>query len=639
MHRGLNRLVLDLETTSTADLRKTGAYAYAEHPDTRVTVLCYAIDDEAVETWLAGPVPDRFAEAVRKGAVIVAHNYLFEANVYHQKLVPLGWPPIPLSQWSCTMARCLVAGLPASLEMAGQALGLSQRKDAGGRDLMLRFARPRTHNPVTWWHETDPVRFKRLCDYCAQDVEAERELDRRVPELSVREQCLFELDFLINQRGLGIDHVLVRELTELMDVARDQLADMIVRLTNGQVRSLNQVAQLRQWLAFQGVDTPDLRRNTVQTLLGTTLSGPARTALQARLDASRSSTAKLASITSARSQDGRVRGTFQYYGASRTGRWAGRRLQPQNLFRGSIKDVPAALRAIRAGASPEDLALLFEDSALGVIASCLRSTIMARPGHRLVVADLSQIEARVLAWLANQEDALDVFRRGEDIYIATANAIGSDSRQLGKVLVLACGFGMGPTRFQMTALGYGVVLDAYEAETAVMGWRELNHRIEKLWCDCHHALRRVMRAGPGATERVGRVVLIHRSGAVLIRLPSGRHLVYRHPRIEPNNAGYDEFTYMGALGHTWTRLRAWPGKTIENITQAVARDVMAEAMTQLADVPLIATVHDELIAEVPEDQAELVRDRLLTTMRQTPAWAPGLPVDAAGFVVRRYQKG
>lgn len=634
------RLVLDLETTSTCDLRKTGSQVYAEHPDTRITVLCYAIDDGPVRTItdFAGDLD--FTMAVAGGATVVAHNYGFEWNLYYAKLVPLGWPVIPLAQWSCTMARSLVAGYPASLDVGGRAIGLRFRKDPSARDLMLRFARPRSLNPLTWWHETDPARFQRLCEYCQGDVLAERELDERLPELSPRERAVFELDHQINQRGLGVDYPLVQDLAALTEQARDQLGRDVVRLTNGQVTSLNQVNQLRSWLFFQGVDMPDLKRDTVKAWLADpTLPDRPRKLLQARLDASRASTAKLAAIAAARSLDGRVRGTFQYYGAGRTGRWAGRRFQPQNLFRGSIKDVPAAIRAIRAGAPPDDLAMLFEDSALGVVASCMRSTIMAAPLHRLVVADLSQIEARVLAWLAGQHDALAVFARNEDIYTATANAIGSTNRQLGKVLVLAAGFGMGAERFQQTALAYDVVLTETEAQVAVMAWRALNSHIVTLWWEGHRTLMRVLRAGPSTAERLGFLTFIHRPRALLIKLPSGRHLVYRHPRIEQNDKGFDEFTYLGSLGGNWLRLRSWPGKVAENVTQAVARDVMVEAMLVLKQQPLIATIHDELIAEVPETDAEPTLDLMLKVMRRTPVWAPGLPINAAGFVVRRYQKG
>lgn len=633
------RVVLDLETTSTVDLRRTGAYAYAEHPDTRVTVACFAIDDGPVETWTEGPPPAAFVDAVKAGSTIVAHNYQFEHAICQGVLRRQGWPKICLEQWSCTMARCLVAGYPASLEAAGPAAGLPILKDHTARDLMLRFARPRSLEPLVWWHETDPVRYKRLQEYCARDVAVERELDRRIPELSRRERILFEIDHLINARGMPVDHALVSDLADVADIARDHLTRDIRKLTGGMVKSLNQVAQLRGWLGLQGVETDDLRRGTVVGLLADEhLNGPARVALQARLDASRSSTAKLTAISEAASRDGRVRGTFQYYGASRTGRWAGRRLQPQNLFRSVIKDVPGALKVIRAGAEPADLDMLFETGALGVVASCLRSTIQAPAGFHLAIADFSQIEARVLAWLAGQDDVLKVFADGkEDIYVATARKIGSPNRLLGKVLTLACGYGMGATKFQATALGYGLVLEAEEAERSVTLWREANPRIVNMWWELHKALMRVVRS-PGASERCFHVELIRRPGALLIKLPSGRHLVYRKPHIQKNDKGYDEFCYQGAIGSTWTHMRSWPGKITENVTQAVARDIMAEAMIGLQDLPLIATIHDELIAEVAAAEADSTLERMLQVMRQTPAWAGGLPMNAAGVVASRYHK-
>src|SRR5215471_9237882 len=245
------RLILDFETTSTVDLRKTGVHAYAEHPDTRITVLCYAVDDKPVNTWLPGdPIPLDFTLYVTQAVdtVVVAHNYLFEWNVYAQKLVPQGWPVIPLSLWSCTMARALVAGYPASLDLVGEAAGLPIVKDRPAHDLMLRFARPRSLNPLTWWHETDPVRYKALQDYCSRDVEVERLLDKAIPELSDRERAAFEIDHHINQAGIGIDLDLVDRLSKLTDQAQRELRDKIALLTGGQVRSLNQVHQLRLWL-------------------------------------------------------------------------------------------------------------------------------------------------------------------------------------------------------------------------------------------------------------------------------------------------------------------------------------------------------------------------------------------------------
>ena len=643
------RVVIDLETSSTQDLRKTGASAYAEHPDTRVTVLCATVDNSPVLTWRwdsdrTGMWIRFFEFRLRHGATFVAHNYLFEYNIWHHKMVPMGFPPIPIDRWSCTMARSLVAGYPASLETAAKAARLSIQKDASARDLMLRMARPRTTEPtITWWHETSPEHFQRLCDYCAQDVEAERALDKVVPELSPRERRVFEADATINQRGIFVDIDLVTRLDSHAHAARALAVHTIVAATNAQVTTPNQVARIHAWLGGVGITLPDLRRATVfEALQSPTLVGPARRVLQARLDASRSSTAKLDAIRSARSEDGRVRGTFQYYGANRTGRAAGRRLQPQNLFRGSIRDVARAVKLIKTGCLTPDLEVLFEDSAMGVVASCLRSCITAPPGRKLAICDFAQIEARVLAWLAGETYALECFERGDDIYTETAKAVGSGSRQMGKVLVLACGFGMGAARFQATAAGFNLNLSLMEAGDAVDAWRRLNKRIVGFWWECDKAIMRVARSAPGTEIRVGRVVFKRSAKAVLIELPSGRHLVYRNPHVEQNEKTDKwEFTYRGSHGGDWVVQRAWPGKTVENITQAVARDVLVDKMVDLIDVhhlDLIAQVHDELVAECDDGDADQVFQLMSRCMSSTVTWAPTLPLAASGFVAQRYAK-
>ena len=642
------RVVIDLETTSTVDLRKTGAQAYAEHPSTRATVMCFAQDDGRVFTWKWDCThthrwATQFQWFLNRNAIFVAHNFAFEFSVWHHKLVPLGFPPIPLSQWSCTMARALVAGYPASLEAAARAARLPIQKDASAHGLMLRMARPRTTEPLTWWHETSPEHFQRLCDYCVQDVEAERALDKAVPELSPRERAIFEVDHVINQQGLHVDLDLVDKLHAHAEAAKVLATKALIRATNGQVRTASQVAKIRAWLAGVGVDLPDLRRATVQQTLDqrTDIVGPARTVLQARLDTSRSSTAKLEAIRSARSEDGRVKGTFQYYGAMRTGRTAGRRLQPQNLFRGSIKDVNAALTVIKSGCATADLGVLFEDSPMGVVASCLRSCITAPPGFKLAVCDFSQIEARALAWLAGETHALACFARGDDIYTETARGIGSSSRQLGKVLVLACGYGMGIARFQQTAATFGMDLTYDEADHAVRSWRELNRSIVDYWWNCNRAIMRVARSVPGTEVAVGRVVFKQRRDALLIQLPSGRHLVYRRPHILRNpDTDKDEFCYMGSHGNDWVMQRAWPGKTVENITQAVARDVLMDKLVRLHDagVTLVAQVHDELIAEADEAEADQVYTQMKAEMSAAVTWGATLPLAAEGFVAQRYQK-
>ena len=642
-----SRIILDLETASTLDLRKTGSHAYAEHPDTRVTVLCFQEQGTTqMYTWRWSDPVDQYVYLlqrwVNQGAVVVAHNYLFEFNIWRHKMEPLGFPPIPLTQWSCTMARSLVAGYPASLEAAARAARLDVQKDTSARDLMLRMARPRSTNPLTWWHATSPDHFNRLCAYCAQDVLAEAALDEAIPELSPREREVFEADHAINQAGINVDMDLVEKLTEHAANAKLLSEREITRATNGQITRPTQVQRIQTWLPGVGVQLPDLRRNTLrEALQDPTLQGAARTVLQARLDASRSSTAKLDAIAAARSFDGRVKGRSHSSGGRRPGRAARRRLQPQNLFRGSVKDIETAVRTIKIGCDTEDLAMLYEDSPMGVVASCLRSCIMAPHGHLLCVVDFSQIEARTLAWLADEPYALDCFVRNDDIYTATAKAIGSPSRQLGKVLVLACGFGMGAERFRQTALTFDLHLSIEEAEDAVYAWRQLNKRIVDFWWQCNRAVMSIVETRPGSRIDVGRVTFVRHRDAVLIRLPSGRHLVYRRPHIVPNaKTDKREFCYMGSHGGDWVQLRSWPGKIVENITQAVARDVLVDKMVALhaQGIRLIAQVHDELVAEAPEADAPHIYNLMQQEMSSPVTWGPLLPLAAAGFVGRRYVK-
>jgi DNA polymerase len=657
-----SRVVIDLETCSLGELPLMGAHAYAYHPSTQVTVLCYAINDEPVHTWTGGPCPADLCYAIGMGATVVAHNYLFELNVWAAKLVPLGFPPIGDDQWSCTMARSLAMGLPGALEKIGPLLNLSVTKDKTAHGLMIRFSKPRDITPEgypVWWHETDPGRFKDLCVYCARDVGAERELDRTVPELDPREAEIFSIDREINQRGIPVNTTLAITMRGLAEDAKAKVNAELVRLTNGQIRTTQQVTKLVAWIEGQGVtvptverdgeDRPTLDREHVEAMLASqTLPLHVERALRCRRDVSRSSTAKLDTLLGSADRDHRLRGTTQYYGANRTGRWAGRRFQPQNLPRGTIKAIPEAVNLIEHGAQVEDLDLLFEDSAMGVLASSLRSVIEAAPGKLLVSCDLSQIEARVLLWVAGQTDMLNVFRHADqtrdpldDIYNYTARKIGSTNRQLGKVLVLACGFGMGPTRFQKTALSYGVVLDELEARNSVDAWRKLNSRVVNFWWEAHRAALRVVSSPPGHGESFGPITFNRGHRTLRVHLPSQRALVYWNPQVTYHSEhGHPELTYSGTEPDEKYRLRSWPGKLTENIVQAIARDVMAESMiaAHAKGVPIITTVHDELVAEIEEARAPALKDWLSWAMNRSVPWAPGLPVAAVASVGKRYRK-
>jgi DNA polymerase len=517
---------------------------------------------------------------------------------------------------------------------------------------MLQMARPRDIGPpLVWWHQTDPDKMIQLMLYCIQDVAAERQLDQVLPDLSPSERQVFDVDGQINRRGLLVDVGLVHRMIRLADTQMFILDQDMRRLTSGvrgrpAVKSCAQVGMLQTWLHMdQQCFVPDLRKHSVAEALAAVPHAPpkARAALLTRQEAARASTKKLNAMVVGRSNDDRVRGLFQYGGAGRTLRWAGRRVQPQNFPRGTIKHVDQALTLIQLDdTGTDDLTALFEDSAMGVLASCLRSCFIAAPGHTFAVADLAQIEARVVAWLAGQQDILDVFASGADVYTYTAQQQGSGNRQFGKVLVLACGFGMGPEKFQATAETYGVALDIQQAIDAVWDWRQNNPNIQHLWWDVGNAAQDIARGQDGDSIQVGFIELRRSRRAMKLILPSGREMIYHHVGLENDSKGRPNIIFMGVDPKTkqWSKQRTYGGKLVENIVQATARDVMAEAMVVLdhLGVPLVGTVHDELLAEPHTADAKGTMRSMLDTLRTTPSWAPGLPLAAEGWIGRRYRK-
>jgi DNA polymerase len=661
-------LSIDFETASLIDLRQTGVHTYAEHSSTRVLCMAYAFDKDPVEIWAVGdPFPLNVLDHVMKGLRVQAWNAGFEWVIWNKVLLrQLGpaarFATLSLGQLSDTMARAAFWGLPLQLDQAAPAAGLSIKKDKQGHALMMRMCKPRTFDPVagtaTWWHETDQAKFNELLDYCKQDVEVERALGNVLPDLPPDERRTRELDLMINAEGIGVDYELVMKLRDLAFATSKAGNLELARLTNGQVTSVNQTAALLAWLKFHGYPYDNLRRATVEGRLEEEgLSAMERAALELRADVARTSAAKLDAMLNAcpvRGAIGEVRGMLQYYGANRTGRWAGRLIQLQNMPRGVIgkKEVPRAIQAILNGATHEQIELLF-GPAMGVISSLLRSCIVPRPGRKFAVADFSQIEARVVAWLAGQTDILQVFASGKDVYIYTAakvkgvpeSTIDKDSplRQLGKVLVLACGFGMSGPKFKDTAETYGVMLTSTEAIDAVKLWRNANSKIVDFWWACDRAAKTVL-AQPNQVIDVGPVRFGMWGPHMVIRLPSGRPLVYRNAMLQPSKdrPGTDEITYMGINQYTrqWTRLRTYGGKLVENITQAVARDVMRDAMLECdrRNIPVRLTVHDELITEPLASAADATLTDVLAIMHWPPKWAAGLPVAGDGWVGDRYKK-
>lgn len=644
------RFVFDVESTSTVDLRKTGPAAYWEHPDTQIIVLTWKVDSEPTRVWRPGDaVPYWVPELAGGYWRVVAHNFIFEWMAWQHRLGRhFGWGRVPsIGFWDCTMARSLYWGLPAALGDVCEALDLPTQKDKDARSLMLRMARPRSTSPLTWWHETDPDKVRRLTDYCVQDTEAEAGLDDKLPAVPVSERQIFQADWAMNVHGLRIDRPLVDKLLLLTQAETARLNTRIQVLTQGRVTSSNQVAKLTAVLAEMGCEVESLARDAVSEALSRpgvpgSLAGDV---LAVRAEAAKASTAKLTPMLLGASPfDDRARCLFQYGGAGRTMRWAGRRVQFQNMPRG-FANANDLIPLVMAGATPAELELFLP---MGVtvmdgVSAMLRGCFVPRPGGVLVSVDLAQIEARTIGWLAGQQDILDVFARGDDVYTYTAAKLGSSSRLLGKIVTLALGFSMGAVRFMETALTYGVQLTLTEAEDIVQVWRKANGYIVAFWYDLDRVARLIAVSPHGTEARVGRVVLRRSGRSLQIILPSGRRLTYHQIDIRDIGDGRHGLMFMGVdpKVKTWCEQRTYGGKLAENITQAVARDVMAEAMVALdtaAGLPIVATVHDELVAEVRADRGCMALARMLDVLKTPPAWAAGLPIGAEGWVGERYRK-
>jgi len=651
MGEAMTRLHLDFETHSLADLRKLGSSAYSQYPSTDVTCMAWAIDDGQVFIWQPGEYLSAvLLQALSGRCEVHAWNAKFERDIWDNIMVPeYGAPEIMPRQWHCTMARANYWGLPAKLELAGAALGLpiNQQKLASARQLMLQLARPRSVDASgwpTWWHKTDPAKLDMLTAYCVQDVEAERAIYKRTSDLPPRERLLWLIDQDMNRRGIAVDAPFTSKMRGIATAAKLDIDRELSVLTSGQVIGINQQAKLLEFVQNNGMPgLGDLRKDTIEPLADP-YGDTAEQALALRRDGAKTSTAKLNAMLGALEADGRLRGSLRYYG-TRTGRWSGTggaKVQLHNLPRGTLKDPLTACQDV-IDDMPVDFLNKFHGRTLDVVSSCLRGCFVAGPGKHLVVSDLSQIEARLLAWLAGQQDVLDVFASGQDVYTYDAHKLGSNNRQLGKTFRLGAGYGTGVAKIIAIAKGYGVSLSVTQAQQLIYQWRNDNRQIVGLWSDLEKGFRYAIGATLGRYFAINRwLKMIHTTGGVAIILPSGRWLIYRNARwVTDPDTGEDQMVYDGVDRYTnqWGPIRVWGSKLAADVTQATARDVMAENMIELDDeIDLILSVHDELIAEVDEDLSEPALGLMLEVMRLAPLWAPSLPVWAEGWRGPRYHK-
>lgn len=659
------KIHIDFETRSAVDLKKVGAWAYAAHPSTEIMCMAYSVNGEEVKIIERGGFlwkPESMAIPV--DTVFVAHNAHFEFAIYHEILVKrFGWPPMedPM-RWDCTLARAAMCNLPISLDACGAALGISSKKDMTGRSVMLKLCRPigvdpATNKPI---YREDPELYAQLHDYCAGDVRAEMEIDKRLPPLPPDEKDIWSLDLLINRRGVNMDTVLAERAGKLVKGMTERLNGQLVALTGGAVTKASRIAEMKRWLETQGVSTISLDKSSVTALLSQKEGTPeipdnVRAVLDIRRQVGKTSTAKYDAILNVASPvDGRARGLLQYHGAS-TGRWAGRLLQPHNFPKGVSAEMQKAIIGAIMAEDPELFEFLFDDP-MGALSGALRGTIIAPCDRALAVADYSSIEPRVLFWCAGDEKALDMYRRGEDLYIDLARFIYRDpaltkankkERDVGKMGILGCGYGMGAQRFQAQCATFGIDISESLALTAVRAYRDKYSTVKSLWYSVENAAKAAIRT-PGNVYKCcgGRVAygMDKKREFLCCKLPSGRLLRYFKPRLEATEYG-DEIRYQGpGLGGILEEQKTYGGSLVENFVQAIARDIMAHGMlnAELDGFEVVLTVHDELVAEHPLPEGEKptpdIAERLRIAMCATPEWAAGCPITAEGWAGHRYRK-
>ena len=648
------RLTIDFETRSACDIKKHGSWVYSEHPTTEVLCLAMKWEDLSPVIWAPGLPPDVYLEAIERATEIEAHNASFEYAIWENVMVKRhGWPSLPLEKLRCSAAKASMHALPRALGDACRALGLDVQKDMDGNKIMMKMCKPRPKRqgdlPGITWHD-NRADLDRLYRYCMRDVEAEESLSQALRDLPEKELEIWQLDQVINERGIQADLEACRAMLNMVSIHEEQLLGRLTWLTRGAVKSAKQVYQLINYLRGLGVDLPDLSSASVKEALNGDINDTARDILRIRASLGRSSSAKYQSIIDRSSSDGRVRGALLYHGAA-TGRWSGAGIQPQN-FPSRIKvsaDPEEMLDTIMAGGLELHNAL-YEDDPMATAGAVTRSILMAKEGHELMVADYAAIEGRGLAWLAGEETELDIYREGRDIYIETAakilgkpyDQVTKDERQSpGKISVLACGYqgGVGAVR----KFGGDGMTDDEIKEQIVRPWRDAHPMTVKFWRDLEDACMSAVQE-PGKVFTCRAVSFRVQDKFLMCRLPSGRLLFYYDPQVMPMKTSWGEskecVTYMtvDSMTRKWVRTNTYGGKLAENITQAVCRDLMAEAMLRVekAGYPIVLTVHDELVCEIPEGFGSV--EEFCGIMCEVPSWAKGFPIKAEGWRGKRYRK-
>lgn len=645
----MQTLSIDLETYSDQPLAKTGVYRYVESPDFEILLFAYSVDGgsvQQIDLACGEKIPPAILAALEDDKVI---KWAFNANFERICLSRfLGYPTgdyLKPDSWKCSMVWAAYMGLPLSLEGAGAVLGLEKQKLTEGKDLIKYFCQPCTptksngqrtrnlpkHAPDKW------LAFKR---YNIRDVETEMSIQSRLSKYPVPDSVWeeYHLDQEINDRGVGLDMELVRQAIQMDGRSRSELTQAMKELTS--LDNPNSVQQMKQWLADNGMETDTLGKKAVADLLKTA-PPELQKVLTLRQQLAKSSVKKYQAMETAVCADGRARGMFQFYGANRTGRWAGRIIQMQNLPQNHLDDLSEARELVRTGGF-DALEMLYEDVP-DTLSQLIRTAFVPQGNRKFIVADFSAIEARVIAWLAGEKWRQDVFAQGKDIYCASASqmfgvpvekhGVNGHLRQKGKIAELALGYGGSVGALKaMGALEMGLQED--ELPALVSAWRQANPKIVQFWWAVDHAVMDAVTRK--TTTKTHGIIFSARNGMLFITLPSGRSLAYVKPKIGENRFGGDCITYEGVGGtKKWERIDSYGPKFVENIVQATSRDILCYAMKTLRCCSIVMHIHDEVVIEADRRMSlQAVCDQ----MGRTPPWANGLQLRADGYETDFYKK-
>ena len=643
----MKQLNIDIETYSSVDLGKSGVYRYSEAPDFEVLLFSVSVDKGPVTVYdlkQGESLPNEIVAGIKDQSVLkYAFNAQFE-RVCLSRMLGIWLDPV---SWRCTMVASLFLGLPGSLEAVGTVLGLEKQKLTEGKDLIKYFSIPCKPTKTNGKRKRnlpghDPEKWEAFKRYNVRDVETEMEIAEKISRFPVSDDVWkqYQLDQIINDGGIMIDMTFAEKAIQCDEELRDKYLNRARMLTG--INNPNSPIQLKEWLAGHGVEIDSLSKADVKEAIST-VQGEAKEVLQLRQLLSKSSVKKYAAMENCCCSDGRAHGLLQFLGAGRTGRWAGRLIQVQNLPQNHISDLEVARKLIRSGCF--EAAELLYDSVPEILSQLIRTAFVPEPGHKFIVADFSAVEARYLSWFAGEKWRMEVFEHDGDIYSESASQMfhkpvakhgpNAELRQRGKIAELALGYG-GSTGalVAMGALQQGLLEE--ELKPLVDTWRATNPKIVTLWWEMGDAVVKAIK--DKIPQRVKNVRIRYESGFLIITLPSGRELFYVRPRVIENEFGRESVTYEGVgTSKRWERLESYGPKFIENVTQAACRDLLAEAMLRLdkAGYRIVMHVHDEVVIEAAmEDDL----DTVCRIMGETPSWAPGLKLTAAGYECQFYQK-